>query len=1086
MTNTALPRVRQQASFHGRGDGCHKQDHHQSSTQHERTFISLSRPRTHVAAMTRSFYLQPVVADVFAAGTEDAAPTSRPPGGVTPKASRGSPARGRESPSRALSPDPKRSQRITAVTAYGNNVYVAASSGQIAWYTLESSQYTLQKRHHLVSGQPVSKLYLLPRAGKIGVLGDDGVLVFLSLPALEPVPLNPIKGVLFVALDDQEVGWRPSEDAAGGGHKVEDMALCVVKRNTIMLYKLGAKLTLYHDIPIPETPTQAVRSGDTLCISDFEKYCIVDLKDNHLLELLPISQTEGEDVNARPNIAVVPGVEEFLFSSYTGSGSLGVFVSKEGDPVRGTIDWPSPPTSLAIDDDSIIAVLNDGNVVIHSIAQVTTQDGTPQVISATGTLASNPYGFLAPHSRRDGLFRPKTIMVDGQLKDTDDTPPSSTTVAETLIVQGDQIQALVAESWLSQAEQLLAANKVEACAKLAEDERKKAKRGEIEVDKSTHTADLRLVWTRLALAYFADAMFDEAGQLFLKAKVDPRVVIRLFPGLVESGELTVWQGFAKDAVETPNVEEAVERRLKQVYSESSDESEELKRQMTNLARTMLVDFLRKTRLTKRKPDPPRDTAIDTCLAKLLASRGESEELLALLTLPNSCSLEELELAVADQPDLLLTVLRMRQSDRLIDVLISEVDRRQDPSFSASAVDEVFRLLQASEDSHRLRSIGLWLMQKSPSMGFEIFTSQHTRSICKFDEKLLIDEMRAIDEHTSNRYLEFVVVHRRSVERPLHDALADHLLSECEQFVKDDGVMYHFREIFDEYLLTRPHLPYCQYIGEMAYESPSKDTRLKTILFLQGSPFYDLKQAEERLEKIELLFYEHAIVLGRLGQHERALELLAVKLKDSVSAEMYCTQGGEVVPPKIARAMTKKVQNLQAWAVLGELGRRRKGTIEGDLRERLVMNLLQVYMRGGPSEAKQTAELLNAQALHLDDEQASRASFICLLWLTSCASQILKMLPNDWSLEVVSAFIGRSLKRGQHERVTWQSESHGNCLPCINSSVLRSPQGHVCRSECSNFRRVRQDSRPSPTRYRPADRIQPTRRRFDTRSRAWRV
>lgn len=917
--------------------------------------------------MTRTFYLQPVVAGVLAA--EDASESSiskRLPAVVT-GASRGSAARGDQSPSRALSPDAKQAPRITAVTAYGSNVYVAASTGHITWYTLDAGQYTLRKRHHLASGQAVSKLYLLPRAGKIGVLGDDGLLVFLSLPSLEPVPLNPIKGVLFVALDDQEVGWRATEDAE---QKIEDMALCVVKRNTIMLYKLGTKLTLYHDIPIPETPTQAVRSGDTLCISDFEKYCIVDLKDNHLLELLPISQSEGE-VTARPNIAVVPGVEEFLFSSYTGSGSLGVFVSKDGDPVRGTIDWPSPPTSLAIDDDSVVSVLSDGRIMVHSIAQVSSQECVPQVIDATGYLSSNPYGFLSPHSRRDELFRTKKLTASGQIEDTDDTLPSSTTVAETLIIDGDKVQALVAESWLTRAEQLLEANKVEACAKLAEDERKKAKRGEIEVDKTTHTADLRLVWTRLAFAYFADAMFDEAGQLFTKAKADPRLVIRLFPNLVDVGDLVVWQGFAKDAAETPNVEQAVEVRLKQVYSEQSDESEELKRQMTNLAQSMLVDFLRKTRLTKRKPDPPRDTAVDTCLAKLLASRGDSEELLALLTLPNSCSLEELEKAVADQPDLLLTVLRMRQSDRLIDVLVSEVDRRQDPTFSASAVYEVFHLLQTLEDPARLRSVGLWLMAKSPNMAFDIFTSKHARSICKFDEKLLIDDMRAIDEPTSNRYLEYVVVHRRSVERPLHDALANHLLSECEQFVKDDGVMYHFREIFDEYLLTRPHLPYCQYIGEMAYESPSKDIRLKTILFLQGSPFYDLKLAEERLEKIELLFYEHAIVLGRLGQHERALELLAVKLKDSVSAEMYCTQGGEVVPPKIARAMTQKVQSLQAWAVLGELGRRRKGTIEGDLRERLVMNLLQVYMRGGPSEARQTAELLNAQALHLDDEQVSR-------------------------------------------------------------------------------------------------------------------
>jgi hypothetical protein len=35
---------------------------------------------------------------------------------------------------------------------------------------------------------------------------------------------------------------------------------------------------------------------------------------------------------------------------------------------------------------------------------------------------------------------------------------------------------------------------------------------------------------------------------------------------------------------------------------------------------------------------------------------------------------------------------------------------------------------------------------------------------------------------------------RSQDRQLHDALANHLLDQCEQFLADDGVLYHFTEI----------------------------------------------------------------------------------------------------------------------------------------------------------------------------------------------------------------------------------------------------------------------------------------------------
>ena len=69
---------------------------------------------------------------------------------------------------------------------------------------------------------------------------------------------------------------------------------------------------------------------------------------------------------------------------------------------------------------------------------------------------------------------------------------------------------------------------------------------------------------------------------------------------------------------------------------------------------------------------------------------------------------------------------------------------------------------------------------------------------------------------------------------------------------------------DEYVKSRPNVTYCQYLAETAYDSPAKTLRMKTILFLQGSPFYDLIAAEKRLQGIDKLFYEKAIVYGRVS------------------------------------------------------------------------------------------------------------------------------------------------------------------------------------------------------------------------------
>jgi hypothetical protein len=75
----------------------------------------------------------------------------------------------------------------------------------------------------------------------------DGTLYFLALPTLEPLPhgsAQPIRDVIDVALDDQEIAWRPGDDDHGG--KGVDITLSIVKRKAISIYRLGNKLSFLH------------------------------------------------------------------------------------------------------------------------------------------------------------------------------------------------------------------------------------------------------------------------------------------------------------------------------------------------------------------------------------------------------------------------------------------------------------------------------------------------------------------------------------------------------------------------------------------------------------------------------------------------------------------------------------------------------------------------------------------------------------------------------------------------------------------------------------------------------------------------
>ena len=70
---------------------------------------------------------------------------------------------------------------------------------------------------------------------------------------------------------------------------------------------------------------------------------MIDLSAASLFPMLPISQ--APDVTVKPTITVI-GENEFLILSWTGASTLGVFITGDGDPVRGTLEWASHPLSV--------------------------------------------------------------------------------------------------------------------------------------------------------------------------------------------------------------------------------------------------------------------------------------------------------------------------------------------------------------------------------------------------------------------------------------------------------------------------------------------------------------------------------------------------------------------------------------------------------------------------------------------------------------------------------------------------------------------------------------------------------------------
>jgi hypothetical protein len=73
-------------------------------------------------------------------------------------------------------------------------------------------------------------------------------------------------------------------------------------------------------------------------------------------------------------------------------------------------------------------------------------------------------------------------------------------------------------------------------------------------------------------------------------------------------------------------------------------------------------------------------------------------------------------------------------------------------------------------------------------------AQNPKTGVKLEDETLVEELRKVDEDLAHRYLEHVVVIKRSPNRALHQQLLDRLLDAAAAEVQDEGVKYHLEEL----------------------------------------------------------------------------------------------------------------------------------------------------------------------------------------------------------------------------------------------------------------------------------------------------
>jgi len=211
--------------------------------------------------------------------------------------------------------------------------------------------------------------------------------------------IKPIRGVVTFAVDEQHIRRPPAQNP--DLLMAQPVEFCVIKRSGISLWALRERLMFQKEIPLPSGATYAKRTGRYLCFADKENYNIVDLHAASSLPLLPLSQVGDPSIKIKPSITVI-SENEFLMLSWTGAGTLGLFITGDGDPVRGTLEWTTYPETVCLNYPHIVALFPDGTIETHSVETQLLE----QTIATTSDLANRKKlvwsagGFSVPSAER--------------------------------------------------------------------------------------------------------------------------------------------------------------------------------------------------------------------------------------------------------------------------------------------------------------------------------------------------------------------------------------------------------------------------------------------------------------------------------------------------------------------------------------------------------------------------------------------------------------------------------------------------------------------------------------------------------------
>ncbi|KAG0017053.1 hypothetical protein BGZ80_008658, partial [Entomortierella chlamydospora] len=846
----------------------------------------------------------------------------------------------------------------------------------------------------------------------------DSTLSFYRLPDFLPFQqgLQPIKGVTAFCEDSSQKGYLTGD---------RGVRLCITKRRTIQFYNLfESSISEPRELNLPNGALVVTRWDNTVCVADGNDFNLIDTRVGRMIPVLPVVQSAPSGSNStvlKPVCIPIAG-DEFLLASATSSGqtAIGIFCTGSGEPVRGTLQWSSYPRALAVEFPYVMALLRGNVIEVHNILDQKQVDRLEPPIETRTLIQGSGMAVwmsaLAKVLTLQQYNQDRRRTESGRSQQETGRIPS--VLARVLIAGADSVSALVATPPVLHADNLLQKGRVEEALLLSEKMAATISAGNLHRDRLQYELDY--IYQKSGLIYLGETLFDDGFGLLQRGKLDPRVIISMFPDVLQKPDIVshviLFQGTRDQVTQLGTVPHIIERTMSKSGSEQETEYGKV---LLKNAKDIFLHYLeryRKEYMTRRGHREALLEAIDTALLGLLVDNEDDVKLRRLLESDNSCAedLSEQKLQQSSKHFALSIWYKVRKNYKATLSIWKKLFLGElvDNSFDIELKDMAMLLLSI-HDIALIEEYGWWIVEQDETIGLKIFMPGDSKRAAMFDPDRIIDRLKSnISQDGLLNYMEYIVFHRKSESTTHHDILIHIYIENIARLVADPAssgrhteVVGQFIKQQEEYILglckprttgaaimeptamEHSHSTFISYLQSHAKSDPVCNYRFKLCQLLQSSKFYDPADVLSKVDPIPFLKIEKAILLSRLEKYEYCIKIMAVELKDYKGVEIFCLNAGVFRSPRRGAKISAS-ESVPSKESLMDVERKKE----------LFMILLQEYLQMAQDQGGMalTLRLLDSQSSYLD------------------LSEVIHLLPPFWSVELLQQYLLRSLRRSYHE------------------------------------------------------------------------